>query len=585
MNGLLQEQGWWKEKDLLKEYEQVASWLTLVDGETLLPEIYETLGMDILPPWTQANEEKVDIFLDGSYDKQSKRGGSGIFAKLPDRTIKIAQPIVNAHSSFEPELYSCWLALIAFEETKDLTFYTDSQSAIATIIQAKPNKELKTLRNSVLKKKILELIKKRKDEGKSIVFKFVYSHTADGSQRSIEQLIQNEIKKAKLLEQYGNDTRRIIEGNSEADQLAKEGRMKAEQLSSKYSNNDPEFILQIEKEDVPKDLIRRCYENILQRNKKTHWKRSAKHVDWRENPAIDHEASAIIMGNKERKLDKLKIFIFKASNDKLRTMKVGHRRAEQDKKSNYDNEWAKKRIEIYGDSENCPYGCNQVEDIDHLAKCPRSIEITNKVIKKLEDNNYGELTHYLSDSSTWKAKWFWCGFMPATIKEIVKNKINSKQDHEINKEIFEIQKILTEGLQEKWINRCKILFKKVQQYREEKKNRMVREGITIPTESTNNTVTRVPSITHQKRPRTKTKAKKSKLPPSKRRADIANKLTTSPPPTGSPSTPQPPITTKQETKIQFESDSEIEFDGSLLANRPQITRDQPKKTKPPDNPP
>ena len=218
---------------------------------------------------------------------------------------------------------------------------------------------------------------------------------------------------------------------------------------------------------------------LLEAELNSHHKRTAKYTDWLEEREVEKEASAWILKAKDRSLGPLVKFAFKCRHDKLRTAEHQWNRVKDIKDLSAAPEWMKK-IQKNFQSPKCPFGCDAVENIDHLVTCPAGKKTHLTLVKDLKEMGFAYVSEWLSSSEldNWKAKWTWMGIFPRKLIEIIQQHCEGQTQEHVKEKIQRLQTTLLSGLRELWVNRCKKLFSKSEAEKQQEKEQLTESAET-----------------------------------------------------------------------------------------------------------
>lgn len=271
-----------------------------------------------------------------------------------------------------------------------------------------------------------------------------------------------ERKRDKMKTIYKEKFEDIRACNDTADEIAKEWARRAKLLAEDYSRIDPEFLIRIDGRDVGEKARAACYTKMLAAELKVHHRLTNKYTDWMDEVTVDRNTSAMIMKEKDRKLSPLVKFAFKCRHDKLRTAEHQWNRVKQVKNKESAPDWMKK-IMSYCKSNKCPFGCDAVENLEHLVSCPSGNEVLSKLELELETLGFAYIKEWLrpSPGSEWKPKWTWMGIFPKMLIEVMEYYLEQQNKaDQLHQSLQKVQVLLISGLRNLWINRCKKLFAK-----------------------------------------------------------------------------------------------------------------------------
>lgn len=456
--------------------------LTAHDSSTLRPEILMIMNLEDVKPVKEFKKSEkgfLEAFTDGSWNSTSKRGAYAVTFEGDKENEGEVLGFVNAYASFEMELRPMLHVLVAVPWENDLIIYTDSLSSITAIIRQWDDYEKKDLclRERNLLERIVRYLKKRKSIGARTELRFVYSHLRDEESEEHEpdpykKGRSKEEKEEIMSKQYGEDKERILAGNKRADELMKKnGHMV---LASPYSQLDPEFILQIDNEDAHSKLRLACYNRLLQEELLKNRKAHPNTYDWLNESQIEKVASQVLMCDKSRKLSKIRNFMWKLRNYRIKTMSKMHERWKGNKKKSFYSEHVLSKYE----KNSCPRCNDTEEDVDHFLDCivaeTEREKIQKEILQLLKAESLSDPTNAEENSPTiqelieewfiddeedgWKRKWAYMGYVKKSVIRRLE-KIEWQKESSSLVIIKKIQVIIIDIIRETWIDRCRILHK------------------------------------------------------------------------------------------------------------------------------
>lgn len=345
-------------------------------------------------------------------------------------------------------------------ETK-LTIYSDSKVNIDLI------QKFMTEPNLITEDPILqETITTIKNRNAPTKIQHVYSHLID------EKEIPNKDKKmAKMVDLYGAQSMSILKGNQEADHLAETGHSS---LIGRGPGTRTSYNLTLtHKEKECTHRFNREIERIISEEyeikEKINQSKGNKAINKTLFSSIKYEHSSV------------QDFCFKLTTDKLPTRSRVTDPKRMKLHTDTDNN---KRSKLLA-SKNCPMGCNVPETIDHIYRCPYTINIAKElprtilhtINKHLEKANkktikffpsfywtHGRTTNHFIDNSTQAfRKLSECnpqdtlaGAIPTTLNQALKEVgLPSKSR---NKCAMQIQSDIINNVYDRWKKRCQKLY-------------------------------------------------------------------------------------------------------------------------------
>jgi len=489
-NGKLKPAEWWRQRGLEHIRYEARRFLTAFDTDTLRHEILDELGLHNVRPKIKGLDRNpitgaVRVFLDGSFHEHNRTGGYAVYVLEDQGYIKAQQggAVRGVYSSYEAELRAIQTALRVLPLEEQIEPYTDSESSLRKI-QSQRVSRAKVPRYAKLLSSVKQMLEERKALGKEVNFSFVHSHASERDLvRAEREDDKAEIlrKRQRMRELYGESRfEDILIGNCGADRIAGEFAKDAQELTYEHSHLDPQFIIQIAERDVVEQPRRACYQALLEEILVKHRKEKLRYSDWQGCDQLDVENSSLILKERSRNLAKLVSFAFKCRHDKLRTAEHGYNRAAQAKQSGESSEWAEKLIRSFPDAW-CPFGCGEVESLDHLVNCKASEKIRAETERELRQDQMDIAVEWLSEGpegDVWKPKWTWMGLLPKKLTEIIIAKLSLEgKKAESVAVIKKLQITLLEGLRRMWINRCKKLFAKSEHEKNEEREEQRRSRL------------------------------------------------------------------------------------------------------------
>ena len=189
-------------------------------------------------------------------------------------------------------------------------------------------------RSERLIRQVVEVIKLRDQAGAETIIEFVYSHLRDEKQDTPtkEELEEKDRRESIMRKKYGDQKERILAGNKKADELTKDPSRSLARAGA-YDDLDADYILHVGGKDVPSKQREPILSIITHHRELKHRENRAAANDWREAKDIEEE-SAVLMLDKNRKLQRTRNFLFKLRNGRLQTAKGMYKRKSEAKKEN-----------------------------------------------------------------------------------------------------------------------------------------------------------------------------------------------------------------------------------------------------------
>lgn len=427
------------------------------------PHLLERFGHPAARTGVPHNKRKATFYTDAS--KTNSGIGIGIFCPSR-RKLNISEPLdtLLVKNNTEAEIIALATAITAYSScAAETNIYCDSTAAISVVSnQRTRQKNLESLELVSLAQRIL------KEKGDAIKIHHVYSHTAENP--------DTEWNRKRVEENYarfGSLTDRIVRGNSEADQLAKNASEQKPSLPPLQwaSKTLPRFLLCTKKKQSPVGNIRAMFHQhrSIVRIKKL--QSDPDHYDWLSHSDIDWNLSKQLLDMKHRLFTKPFDFAMRCRRG-LTNCKADRYRRQSDTKYWLPIRYQGKLI----NSPNCD-GCGQVEDRFHFLYCSTTKHLRDKIQHDVEayltENTIGFSPHTLP--------CFWHEDRPTprddlatriqnfAIEDAARGLISrhfaeyiSSLDWKDNatplRGLLTVSIIILEGLRECWVSRCKLVF-------------------------------------------------------------------------------------------------------------------------------
>jgi hypothetical protein len=288
----------------------------------------------------------------------------------------------------------------------NLVLLVDNQAAIQVARDGNRGKDLRKIRKdplSPLIDSIQKIILRRYRNGGSTEFQHVYSHLLDEDTRWNKETKE---KVETMKERFGNEWRKIAQGNKKVDGLAKEAlnrpRITQQIVDERYEyslcDSETNTTYQTGMRDVLKRKIAQLHEKLTREDIK------------RKTDMDGGKANLPILRFDEELIAKEQVFLIKLLWGKLKTKDRMHHRAtaEREKRSGEDyipTKWEKAnreaiehRQKLYGNDDKCPWGCGVTETAEHFFWCTANKEVTlhprlQHILQRIETESIYWLTH------------------------------------------------------------------------------------------------------------------------------------------------------------------------------------------------
>jgi ribonuclease HI len=356
--------------------------------------------LDEFAPW--------EAWTDGSFASETGQGGAAVI--FPGNEPILA-PMAKCASSLEPELNAIYYALWATPVSKSLKLYTDSLSSIHACERQmlNPGRNVKNTRTRWLLRHIVLVLEARADAGADTEFKHVYSHLLDNDNPEDEVVAT---KLNKMREIYGDDTMRILAGNQTADVAAKQALDvisglgdDAHTVTSGLAPGAQRDLYELSlrgkevHDALPSLLAQSSLENRLHSHEQAH-----PHIyDWQSNSDLCRRSSFLCLSDKTSCHKNLRTLLWKARNNKLNTRGHLYPRLAQAQASGSQSSYTE-HLRKHFHCNVCPFGCEEVEDMEHILTCPHTshlrkqanIELTKLMREeRVSQNLIDQTAHWL----------------------------------------------------------------------------------------------------------------------------------------------------------------------------------------------
>lgn len=300
------------------------------------------------------------IYTDGSCNNKTEdlRASYGIYFGYNNKN-NISTRARGAQTINHAEIQAIEHTLLVFPLNKHLTIWTDSEVALnmCNSFNDKLIKEQLKIKYKDYAKRIAKIIEQRSNAGARTIIKKVHSHTDEYLDNKVKPTTER-YKKLKehyedMVKRYGETiTKIIIKGNSWADHLAKEGLNSPLPKLPKFTPEHEKFIITAAlkknekkyntidavdqaKEELKAEIYRKRINKWMSYNKKKASKAgiSFEPIENLNNKEIDIARTAEIYKNRNYKIEKEKITIYKAQYDKFFTKDKIMKKIEQEKNS------------------------------------------------------------------------------------------------------------------------------------------------------------------------------------------------------------------------------------------------------------
>lgn len=464
-------------------------------------------GTDIVPKIGNQEfnnaENWIEAYTDGS--KTDKGAGIGVFFKK-NHPLNFSGPCVGPFSVFNGELSAILYVLKNTPLESNIRIYTDSKSAIELInkiafhiennLRFKPNFNSRWVFNE-----LIPIIRDKRDKKARIELKHIYSHS---EKKEKNPNIMKKIQLQKFI--YKEKFSEIVEGNKQADILAKNGSLQFKPLV--LPNCTDKFFL-ISKETDGKKLVHQKIQNYLTQkrmieqakdNIESIAKRWMMRIDETSNTSWD------LSINNWKQIRNLNFLIKLRGKDiKIKSNieeKINHANQLITKNPRGNNSNTRKWLEYWNKSYQNDFTCDRCDKkcqenfLHFLVDCEKNeqriIELQSKIAKLIKNklkitwnsalpdnipNFFSNIQHIdfkPFNKQLWKKEWGMMGIIPLEFEDYL-TRIKIKNKKETLKEIL---LLIAETTYKIYLERCQITAEKlnlVKNYKSVFKNKKRKE--------------------------------------------------------------------------------------------------------------